>query len=275
MAYQMRFLPPLQALMEMYANLATVRVSLRRVAAILDEPIEVQEPALPVALPAVAGAIEFDDVTLSHDRGAPVVDRLTFRVAAGEKVAIVGPSGSGKSTLADLMLRLLDPDGGTVRLDGHDLRSLALQDLRRHVALVEQEPCILHATIAENIRYARPDATDAEVAAAAARAALDGFIERLPDRYDTVVGERGMALSAGERQRIAIARAFLVDPAVLILDEPSAALDAAAERQIVEGYESVMRGRTAIVITHRAELAHRADRVITLAHPRVDLKACL
>ncbi len=264
MAYQMRFLPPVQALLGMYANLATVRVSLRRVSEILDQPVEVQEPASPVRLPAVRGAIEFEDVTLSHDRGGPVLDHLSFHVAAGEKVALVGPSGSGKSTIADLMLRLLDPDSGAVRLDGHDLRSLALQDLRRGIALVEQEPCMLHATIAENIRYARPDASDAEVAEAARRAALEGLIQKLPEKIQTVVGERGAALSAGERQRIAIARAFLADPAVLILDEPSAALDPVAERQIIEGYEAVMRGRTAVVITHRAELAHRADRIIPL-----------
>jgi ATP-binding cassette subfamily B protein len=267
MAYQMRFLPPVQALLGMYANLATVRVSLRRVSEILDQPVEVQEAASAVRLPGVRGTIEFDDVTLSHDRGGPVIDRLSFHVAAGEKVALVGPSGSGKSTIADLLLRLLDPDSGVVRLDGHDLRSLALQDLRRGVALVEQEPCMLHATFAENIRYARPEASDAEVAEAARRAALGELIEKLPEKIQTVVGERGAALSAGERQRIAIARAFLADPAVLILDEPSAALDPVAERQIVDGYEAVMRGRTAIVITHRAELARRADRVITLVAP--------
>src|SRR5206468_5449197 len=139
---------------------------------------------------------EFDDVTVSYDRGAPVLDRLSFSVDAGETVAIVGPSGSGKSTIADLLLRLVDPDRGIVRIDGHDLRSLALADLRRQVVLVEQEPCILHATIAENVRYARPGATDAEVADAAQRAALGEFIERLPQQYGTVVGERGMALSA-------------------------------------------------------------------------------
>src|SRR6266542_1987490 len=154
MALQMRLLPPLQALMGMYANLATVRVSLRRVSEILDQAVEVQERPSPVPLPIVRGAIEFDDVTVSFDRGAPVLDRLSFSVGAGETVAIVGPSGSGKSTIADLVLRLIDPDRGTVRIDGHDLRSVALRDLRRHVALVEQEPCILHATIGENIRYA-------------------------------------------------------------------------------------------------------------------------
>jgi ABC-type multidrug transport system fused ATPase/permease subunit len=140
-----------------------------------------------------------------------------------------------------------------------------LEDLRRRVALVDQEPCVLHASIAENIRYARPDATDAEVKTAARQAALESFIHSLPQRYDTIVGERGMALSAGERQRIAVARAFLADPAVLVLDEPTAALDALTESQVVDGYEAVMRGRTTIVITHRLDVARRADRTIALA----------
>jgi len=262
MAYQMRFLPPLQALMGMYANLATVRVSLRRVAQILDEPVDVIEAADAVDLPPVRGDVEFDEVTVSFGRGGPVLERFSFSVRAGETLAIVGPSGSGKSTIADLLLRLIDPDAGAVRLDGRDLRTVRLADLRRRVALVEQEPCILHATIAENIRYARPGASDEEVSAAADRAALAPFIESLPEKFATVVGERGMALSAGERQRIAIARALLADPDVLVLDEPSAALDPTSERHIADGYESVMRGRTTIVITHRLDLARRADRVI-------------
>jgi ATP-binding cassette, subfamily B, bacterial len=269
MAYQMRFLPPLQALMGMYANLATVRVSLRRVSQILDEPIEVQEAPTAVALPAVRGDVAFEDVTLSFGRGAPALEHLSFSVPAGDVLAIVGPSGSGKSTVADLLLRLLDPDSGVVRIDGHDLRTVRLEDLRRHVALVDQEPAILHATIAENVRYARPDATDAEVSAAVHQAALGDFIARLPDGLATVVGERGMALSAGERQRVAVARAFLANPSILILDEPSAALDPASERQVAEGYEAVMRGRTTIVITHRLELARRADRVLELDGARV------
>jgi ATP-binding cassette subfamily B protein len=263
-AYQMRFLPPLQALMGMYANLATVRVSLRRVSQILDEPVEVQEVPEAVALATVKGDVAFEGVTVSFNRGEPALERLSFRVRAGEVLAIIGRSGSGKSTIADLLLRLLDPDAGVVRVDGHDLRTVRLADLRRHVALVDQEPCMFHATIAENIRYARPDATDAEVAAAAHQAALDDFLGRLPDKLATVVGERGMALSAGERQRIAVARAFLANPSILVLDEPSAALDSESERQVAEGYEAVMRGRTTIVITHRLELAGRADRVLEL-----------
>jgi ATP-binding cassette subfamily B protein len=267
-AYQMRFLPPLQALMGMYANLATVRVSLRRVSHILDEPVEVQEAPQAVALAFVKGDVAFEDVTVSFNRGEPALERLSFRVRAGEVLAIIGRSGSGKSTIADLLLRLLDPDAGVVRVDGHDLRTVRLADLRRHVALVDQEPCMFHATIAENIRYARPGATDADVAAAAHQAALDVFLRRLPDKLATVVGERGMALSAGERQRIAVARAFLANPSILILDEPSAALDPESERQVAEGYEAVMRGRTTIVITHRLELAGRADRVLELDDQR-------
>jgi ATP-binding cassette subfamily B protein len=268
-AYQMRFLPPLQALMGLYANLATVRVSLRRVSEILDEPVEVNDQDGAIALPTVRGDIEFDDVTLSFGRGAPVLEHLSFVARAGEVVAIVGPSGSGKSTIADLLLRLLDPDSGEIRLDGGRLRAVKLEDLRRHVALVDQEPCILHASIAENIRYARPDATDGELKAAARQAALEIFIESLPQGYDTIVGERGMALSAGERQRIALARAFLTDPAVLVLDEPTAALDTVTERQVVDGYEAVMRGRTTIVITHRLDVARRADRTVVLGGERV------
>jgi ATP-binding cassette subfamily B protein len=269
MACQMRLLAPLQALMGMYANLATVRVSLRRVNEILDEPIEVQEASGALPLPPVRGSVTFDDVTLSFARGAPVLERVSFDIQPGETVAIVGPSGSGKSTIADLAIRLLDPDSGTVRIDGHDVRTVALADLRRQIALVEQEPCLLHATIAENIRYARPEASDAEVAAAARTAALQPFIEALPEGFGTIVGERGAALSAGERQRIAIARALLTDPAILILDEPSAALDPANERRIAEGYAGVMRGRTTIVITHRMELAARADRIFELDGARV------
>ena len=223
-----------------------------------------QEAPEAVALAVVKGDVAFEDVTVSFNRGEPALERLSFRVRAGEVLAIVGRSGSGKSTIADLLLRLLDPDAGVVRVDGHDLRTVRLDDLRRHVALVDQEPCMFHTTIAENIRYARPDATDAEVAAAAHQAALDDFIGRLPDKLATVVGERGMALSAGERQRIAVARAFLANPSILILDEPSAALDPESERQVAEGYEAVMRGRTTIVITHRLELAARADRVLEL-----------
>jgi ATP-binding cassette, subfamily B, bacterial len=264
MAYQMRLVPPMQALLGLYANLAVARVSLDRVSQLLDEPVEVREIARPTPLPHVDGRVQFDNVSLTFGRGAPVLDRVSFAVDPGQVLALVGPSGSGKSTVADLLVRLVDPDAGVVRLDGHDLRTLRLADVRRHVALVDQQPVILHTTIAENIRYARPDASDADVRAAARDAALDRFIERLPDRYDTVVGEKGAALSVGERQRMALARAFLCRPSVLVLDEPSSALDPAAERQVIESYRALMRTGTTIVITHRVEVARQADRIVAL-----------
>jgi ATP-binding cassette subfamily B protein len=269
MAYQMQLVAPIQGLMGLYANVATARVSLRRVAEILDAPIEVQEHVDAVALERPRGEVAFEEVTVSFDRGGPVLANLSFTVRPGGVLAIVGPSGSGKSTIADLMVRLLDPDAGVVRLDGHDLRRIRLDDLRRRVALVDQHPVILHASIAENLRYARPDATAAELASAIRAAALEPFINSLPEKWDTIVGERGTALSAGERQRIALARAFLSDPTVLVLDEPTSALDPVSEAQVVAGYQAVMRGRTTILITHRLELACQADAVIVLDGARV------
>jgi ABC-type multidrug transport system fused ATPase/permease subunit len=175
----------------------------------------------------------------------------------------------GKSTIADLLVRHLDPQRGRLLLDGMDLRTLRLADLRRHVVVVDQDPFVFHSSIEENIRYARPEATNSEVLAAGRAAGLGELLERLPEGLATIVGERGRALSAGERQRVAIARAFLADPAVLVLDEATAALDPATEAQVVAGYEAVMRGRTTIVITHRLDLARRADQVVVLRDGRI------
>ena len=263
-AYQMRLMPPIQALMALYTNLATSKVSLERVGQLLNTPVEVVEAAGAVALPAVKGEIAFENVTFSFDRDTPVLEHLSFRIDPGETIAIVGPSGSGKSTIADLLLRLLDPDEGAIKIDGLDLRCLRLADLRRQVVLVDQEPFVFHASIAENLRYVRPEASDADLRQAAAAAGIGAFIENLPHKYETTVGERGAALSLGERQRLAIARAFLANPAVLILDEPTATLDPASEQQVVAGYEALMRGRTTIVISHRFELARQADRIVVL-----------
>jgi ATP-binding cassette subfamily B protein len=268
-AYQMRLVWPIQALMGLYASLASARVSLKRVSEILDAPLDVIESPAAAALPSVRGRMTLEQVTYAFGRGGPVLDGVSLDVSPGECVAIVGRSGEGKSTIADLLVRQLDPETGRVLLDGVDLRVARLADVRRHVLVVDQDPFVFNASLAENIRYARPDATDSDVHAAAEAAGLAGLVARLPRGLETSAGERGRALSAGERQRLAIARAFLADPAVLVLDEATGALDPATEAQVAAGYESVMAGRTTILITHRLELARRADRVLVLERGRI------
>ncbi|MBI3666711.1 MAG: ABC transporter ATP-binding protein [Acidobacteria bacterium] len=269
MAYHLRLLAPVQNLLGLYTNLATARVSLSRVFELLDAPIEVKERPGAASLREVRGEIVFYGVTLRHDREAPVLDGVSFRVPAGAICAVVGPSGVGKSTIADMILRLYDPDSGAIYLDGRDLRDLRLADLRRAMALVDQEPYLFHAGIAENIAYALPEASRDEVIAAARAAAIHDWIAALPEGYETVVGERGLALSAGERQRIAIARALLRRPAVLVLDEPTAALDPITEASISATLSELLRGRTAIVITHRLSLVEIADSVVILDEGKV------
>ena len=267
--YQMRLAAPVQGLMGIYAGIATARVSLRRVREILDAPVEVVEAPDAAPLPAVGGDLAFEQVSFAFEPGRPVLSGFSLAVRAGERVALVGRSGEGKSTIGDLLVRQLDVDGGRILLDGHDLRRIRLADLRRSVVVVDQDPFVFHASVLENIRYARPGASDADVAEAARAAGLGPLLARLPQGGLTSVGERGRALSAGERQRVAIARAFLADPAVLVLDEATGALDPATEAEVVSGYEALMRGRTTIVITHRLELARRAERVVLLDQGRI------
>jgi ATP-binding cassette subfamily B protein len=276
LAYQMRVFAPAQALMGLWASLTTAKVSWARVLEILDAKVDVVEAPDAKAIADPRGEIEFVSVSLGTDRQSRVLDEVSFIARPGQTVALVGGSGVGKSTIAYLATRLLDPDTGVVRFDGQDLRSLTLESVRRNVVLVEQEPTLLYATIEENIRYVRPGASSDDVKRAAEAAGIARFIHGLPNGYATVVGERGLAVSAGERQRIALARAFLADPAVLVMDEPTAALDAIAQRQIIDGSRAVMRGRTTILITHRREVAMAADHVVLLdgahvvdqGHPR-------
>jgi ATP-binding cassette subfamily B protein len=269
MAYHMRLLAPVQNLMGLYTSVTTARVSLNRVFEILDSPVEVIEAVDAVELREVRGDIEFDNVTLKYDRDNVVLDGVSFKIPSGSLCAIAGPSGVGKSTIADLLLRLYDPQSGVVRIDGRDVRDVRLDDLRREVGLVEQTAFLFNATIAENIRYGRPEATLEEIIRAAQAASIDRFIQSLPEGYDTQVGERGQALSAGERQRIALARAFLRNPSVLVLDEPTASLDSINERAVTEALKSETTGRTTIVISHRPSLIESADWHIVIENGRV------
>ena len=269
MAYHLRLLAPVQSLMGLYTNLVTARVSLGRIFELLDAKVEVVERPDAAPLGRLRGEISFEHVTLRHDRDNTVLDDVSFRIPAGGVCAIVGPSGVGKSTVADLILRFYDPQSGAVKLDGRDLRELRLGELRRAVALVDQSPFLFNASVAENIAYARPEASREEIVAAARAAAIHEFIERLPEGYDTQVGERGLTLSAGERQRIAIARAVLRQPSIIILDEPTAALDPGAEQAVASALSTLFDGRTAIIITHRISLLEIADQVIALEGGKV------
>jgi ATP-binding cassette subfamily B protein len=270
MAYQARLMGPVQGLMGIYTNLATARASLVRVHQLLDMPPEVEDPASPEALESCGGSIRLDGVRYDFGRGTQGLDRIDLEIPVGQVVAIVGASGSGKSTLADLFSRQLDPDEGRVLLDGRDLRSLSLEDVRRAVAVVGQDPFLFHASVADNVRYARPEATPEEVAEAIDAAGLGELVSSLPEGPGTFVGEQGRQFSAGERQRIAIARAFLADPAVLVMDEATGALDPSSEASVLDGYRRVMNGRTTIMITHRMDLARLADRVIVVKNGRIE-----
>jgi ATP-binding cassette subfamily B protein len=264
MAYHLRLLSPVQSLLGIYTNLLTGGVALGRVFELLDVPVEVKESRNPQSLAAVRGDVTFDRVKFRYSEGTPVLEEVSLHVPAGSLCAIVGPSGAGKSTIGELLLRFYDPDSGVISIDGCDLRSVKLQDLRRHVALVEQSPHLFRATVQENIAYGKPGAPLGEIRACARAAAIDDFIQSLPAGYDTIIGERGCTISAGERQRIALARALLRNPSILIMDEPTSALDPTSEAAIVRTLAETLRGRTVILMTHRLSLVEIVDLVAVL-----------
>ena len=222
------------------------------------------------ALRVAAGAIRFERVRFAYPgKHEPVFDELSIAIRSGEKVALVGRSGSGKSTLVRLLQRLYDLDGGRITIDGQDIASVTQASLRRAIALVPQEPVLFHRSLAENIAYARPEASDAEIVRAARLAHAHGFIVDLPDGYATLVGERGVKLSGGERQRVAIARAILANRPVLILDEATSSLDSVSERAIQAGLVELMKGRTTIVIAHRLSTVQQVDRILVFEDGRI------
>jgi ATP-binding cassette, subfamily B, bacterial MsbA len=243
-----------------------------RVFEILEMRPEIADPAEPETLTTpVAGRVEFADVSFRYLQGEETwtLEDVTLRVAPGEVVALVGPSGGGKTTLVSLLPRFWDVDRGSIRLDGHDVRALRLADLRSAVSIVPQEPALFSGSVRENIAYARPGASPAEVEAAARAAHAHEFIERLPRGYDTPVGERGVKLSGGQRQRVAIARAILKDSAVLVLDEATSNLDTESERLIEDALEKLLVGRTTLIIAHRLSTVRRADRLVVVDRGRI------
>lgn len=270
MAYQMRLLTPIQTLMGLTSGLASARVSLGRLFELFDTPAEVRQRDPTVPLSAVRESIRFERVSMRYDRDMVLAD-IDLLIPAGCFCAILGPSGVGKSTLADLLVRYLDPDSGRIVIDGHDIRDLRLDDLRREVILVDQSPYLFNDTIAANIAFAYPQADASMITAAARAAGLDDFVRGLPREYATMTGERGLSLSAGERQRLALARALLRRPSVLILDEPTAALDAETEQRVGRGLRAALPEATIIVITHKPALAAMASMVVTLEGGRAEV----
>lgn len=221
-------------------------------------------------MPVPVGAISFDDVTFRYESGGPqVLGNLSLDIAPGEFVSLVGPSGVGKSTLCALIPRFYDVDAGAIRIDGRDIRDVQLTSLRRHVAVVQQDVYLFAGSVAENLRYGRPDATEAEIEAAARAANAHEFIMALPNGYDTDVGQRGVKLSGGQKQRLTIARAFLKDPAILIFDEATSALDNESERAVQQALLTLAKGRTTIVIAHRLSTVRHADRILVLTRDGV------
>jgi ATP-binding cassette, subfamily B, bacterial len=264
MTYVTALQSPIHMLGWTIGNMQMALASGERVIEVMDEKPEIVEREQPTTPEGVMGAVAFEHVDFSYLSGVPVFEDVSFSVSPGEVVGIVGPTGSGKTTLANLMVRFYDPDAGRVTLDGHDLRDLSFQTLRKNIALVMQEAGLSSATVAECIAYGRPDASHSEVLAAAHAANAHDFISRLPDGYQTMVGERGTRLSGGERQRIAIARAFVMDAPVLILDEPTSALDLKTEASLLDALDRLMEGRTTFIIAHRLSTLRRANRIIVL-----------
>ncbi|HEX6243503.1 MAG TPA: ABC transporter ATP-binding protein [Polyangiales bacterium] len=219
--------------------------------------------------PIERGAIQFDQVDFQYDEGAQVFDKLSVTIAAGQRVGLVGFSGSGKSTFVSLLLRLYDPQSGSIRIDGYDLRALTQESLHRQVGLIPQDPTLFHRTLRENIRFGRPGASDPEIEAAAVQALAHDFIVRLPGGYDAEVGERGVKLSGGQRQRLAIARVILKNAPLLILDEATSSLDTLTERAIQETLDRAMQGKTVIVIAHRLSTIAHLDRILVFSQGRI------
>ncbi len=267
--YLQSFFDPIQSLSQLYTTYQAGMAALDKIFELLDEEPDLVDKPDAVELPQIRGEIEFDDVTFAYSGDNPALCSVNLHIPPGQTVALVGATGAGKSTLAKLVARFYDPDHGRVLVDGHDLRDVTEHSLRSQLGIVPQEGFLFSGSIRDNIAFGRPDATDAEVREAAAAVGAREFIERLPDGYDTEVGERGGQLSAGQRQLVAFARAAAADPRILILDEATSNVDVRTESQIERGLRRLLAGRTALVIAHRLSTIRGAGRIVVLDRSRI------
>jgi ATP-binding cassette subfamily B protein len=267
--YLANFFDPVQQLSQLYNTFLSAAAALDRITAVLDEEPEVVDHAGATALPPVDGHVRFEGVRFGYGNLPEVLHGLDLDVPPGTTVALVGHTGAGKSTIAKLLARFYDPREGRITIDGHDLRDVTQSSLRRQLGIVPQEGFLFSGTVAQNVAFGRPEATRAEIEAAAAAVGVDRFARELPDGYDTELGERGFRLSLGQRQLVAFARALLADPRILILDEATSSVDIGTERRIERGLRRLLAGRTAFVIAHRLSTIRRADVIVVLDHGRV------
>ncbi|HZI95064.1 MAG TPA: ABC transporter ATP-binding protein, partial [Patescibacteria group bacterium] len=267
--YLGRLYMPASALVNVHVDIMSAVALFRRIFEYLDLPVEIADPERPVRLASPRGELRFESVWMGYEEGRWTLSDVSFEALPGKMVALVGPSGAGKTTLTYLASRLYDPMRGRVTFDGVDLRQIALEDLSRWTAKVTQETTLFHATVEENLRYARPDATPVEIEQACRLAQIQDVIEKLPQGLATVIGERGYKLSGGERQRLAIARVVLRDPRLLILDEATSSLDSHSEALIQQALEPLLEGRTSLVIAHRLSTILRADTILVMDQGRI------